>query len=118
VSTIGPELRNIDVITACARKRSTAKVNGAREYSRDDHVSRGIHGDSASILKIRIAEALAPEVTPGRGWGLVIGGSTFFTAPDSHICDKQEQEQKSSQSHVTHGISPSHSNLSITIYHI
>ena len=63
MSTIGPELRNKDVPIACARKRTTAKVNGALEISRDDHVSRGIDGDSVSILIHPIAEALAPEVS-------------------------------------------------------
>jgi hypothetical protein len=67
VSAIGPELRNKDVITARARKRTAAKVNGAHKVSRDDHVSRGIDGHSPSYLIIRVAKALAPEVLPGRG---------------------------------------------------
>jgi len=62
VSTIGPQLRDIDVITSCARKGTAPKVNGAIEVSRHDHVSGGINCDSMSFLNVPITEAFTPKV--------------------------------------------------------
>jgi len=87
VSAIGPELRDEDVVAARARKRASAKVDSTIENSRDDHVSRGVRGDTLGILTARVAEALAPEVLHhGRGRRAVFGFSTFLAAPDRKTC--------------------------------
>ena len=56
------ELHHVDVRISCARKSIAAEIYGAGEATRDDDVSRAIHGHTVAELVIRIAKVLAPDV--------------------------------------------------------